>query len=671
MGNETMTLDLLRRRTGVDTRDVGYSRKIRRSVAAFALAVTLAPLAAQAQPTTGRFEFPSLFDTPEDRTGSSEQTRQAAYAPATQTARSGSVLSASDEDTYRQIFRAQERGSWSEADRLLSRLQDRSLMGYVLSQRYLHPATRASYEELRDWLTQYRDLPQAESIRKLAEQRVKGVKGNKGRALSLPTPTWDGLTGSGGAGDVHAESSGLEGSYSSSGDKARAAKLWQRFHQEIRSGSTYNALRLVQAASPGQDMARLDLDRMRSYLAYVLFIEGNDGQALELARQAVNSSGDGVGQGLWAGGLALWRQGNLDEARQWFERLAQAPRTSPWLTAAGAYWAARAALRDHRPDQMGSYLRLAADHPRTFYGLLARRALGLSSRIQWEASALSTSETAALQRANEGRRALALAQVGKTAEAEQELRGLYRSASGDQRDAILRMADLSGMSGLALYLSAIRSRSAGGEAVADAVAGAIANARYPVPTWSPQDGWRLDRALIFAFVRQESAFDPSAQSGAGARGLMQVMPATADLIARKTGSDLGRKDLMSPERNLALGQRYLEHLLTSGDVEGNLFYAAAAYNAGPGNLKKWKDVLATRSGNPQAANDPLLFIESIPMRETRAYVEQVMANMWLYYDRLGQHAPSLDSVAAGDWPRYVPQDNVGMAAAPSGSAVTR
>ena len=76
---------------------------------------------------------------------------------------------------------------------------------------------------------------------------------------------------------------------------------------------------------------------------------------------------------------------------------------------------------------------------------------------------------------------------------------------------------------------------------------------------------------------------------------------------------------------------------------------AAAYNGGPGNLAKWQNHVG-------ADIDPLLFIESLPSRETRLFIERVLANFWIYRQRLGQETPSLDQVAAGTWPRYHPLD---------------
>jgi soluble lytic murein transglycosylase-like protein len=175
---------------------------------------------------------------------------------------------------------------------------------------------------------------------------------------------------------------------------------------------------------------------------------------------------------------------------------------------------------------------------------------------------------------------------------------------------------------------------------------------YPVPPWSPRDGFRLDRALIYAFMRQESSFDPQARSPDGARGLMQLMPATASALDRKREfRGDARDELFDPALNLSLGQRYLAELLASRRVRGDLLRLAVAYNAGPGNLGNWERLM-------DYGGDPLLFIESLPTLETRLFAERVLANLWIYRVRLGQPTPSLDALAADRWPAYEPLDAV-------------
>ena len=126
------------------------------------------------------------------------------------------------------------------------------------------------------------------------------------------------------------------------------------------------------------------------------------------------------------------------------------------------------------------------------------------------------------------------------------------------------------------------------------------------------------------------------------------MPMTASFIARDRrlkGSKKNRDILFDPKTNLSLGQKYIHILLNDKAVKGDLFKLLAAWNGGPGNLNKW-------IRNVKYGNDPLLFIESIPSKETRIFVERVLTNYWIYQSRFGNDSHSLDLVAKGKWPSY-------------------
>jgi soluble lytic murein transglycosylase-like protein len=151
-------------------------------------------------------------------------------------------------------------------------------------------------------------------------------------------------------------------------------------------------------------------------------------------------------------------------------------------------------------------------------------------------------------------------------------------------------------------------------------------------------------------MRAESGFDPEAESHAGARGLMQVMPATAQEIASRSQLELADWDgVFEPATGIALGQAYLDQILRLPWIGDNLMFAAIAYNAGPGRVAEWCKDLGFN-------HDPLLFLESIPLRETRIYVKKVLTNYWTYRDRLGQPLPSLKALAGNAWPIYQPLD---------------
>jgi len=155
----------------------------------------------------------------------------------------------------------------------------------------------------------------------------------------------------------------------------------------------------------------------------------------------------------------------------------------------------------------------------------------------------------------------------------------------------------------------------------------------------------VEDAWLRAIAHAESGFRADAVSNKGAQGVMQLMPATAAEYGVSS-----KPELRDPETSIGIGQEYIADLLKMDTVGNNLFMLAAAYNAGPGNLQKWK------SASRHVDDDPLFFIETMPSRETRLFIERVMANYWIYQNRLGQSTSTLDAVASGASPIYDRQD---------------
>ena len=539
------------------------------------------------------------------------------------------ILSDEDVALYRRIFALQVGGQWKAADRLVAKLTDRLLMGHVLAQRYLHRTKyRTRYKELKAWMAKYADHPDAGRLYKLALRRkpknwlapkppVRGYLYGNGRyAAGLPgPPPRRGLTRT---------------------QRRKVAGYKRQLRRLLRSGWTKAAKRLLETKELRRLFSTAEYDQARGRLGARYFADGRDEWALRWAGEAADRSGRYITEAHWTAGLAAWRLRRYDDAGHHFEAVAAQGAGSPWMISAAAFWAARTHLVNRRPENVNRWLGVAGAYPRTFYGLLARRVLGLPMPFRWTVPPLENGAVEAVSASPAGRRAVALIRIGEERRAERELRGLAtRSEPGLQR-VILALASRADMPALAVRLDAMLFPRGGG----------YDGAAYPMPRWVPEGGFRIDRALIYALVRQESGFNPMAKSWAGARGLMQLMPRTASFVARDRryrGSK--RRALFSPEVNLALGQKYIEILLKDPKIKGDLFLLAAAWNGGPGNLNKWR-----RRTNH--LNDPLFFIESIPSRETRIFVERVLANLWIYRDRLGQPRPSLDAIAAGKWPVY-------------------
>ena len=140
----------------------------------------------------------------------------------------------------------------------------------------------------------------------------------------------------------------------------------------------------------------------------------------------------------------------------------------------------------------------------------------------------------------------------------------------------------------------------------------------------------LDPAYVFGLIRQESRFVLDARSGVGASGLMQIMPSTARWTAKKIGLPYSNDAISDRDVNLRLGMSYLKLVLD--DFAGSQALAAAAYNAGPGRPRRWRD---------GPVLEPAAWAENVPFNETRDYVKKVLSNATYYAALLGAEAPSL------------------------------
>ncbi len=539
------------------------------------------------------------------------------------------ILVHADVDLYRQIFGVQEDGDWKTADRLIAGLQDRVLMGHVMAQRYLHPTKyRSKYKELKAWMAQYADHPDARRLYKLARRRQPANWRVPKRPDRLPPRV------------VSESANGIAvpGKRLKRADRRRVRALQRTIRGRLRHGHTLAVKKLIQTGEVKRLFSAAQYDQAKAQLGWGYFSAGRDEWALMWAGQAAGRSGRYLPEAHWTAGLAAWRLNKFDVAAGHFEAVARQDAASPWLVSAGAFWAARARLVNRQPQKVNPLLKTAAAHPRTFYGLLARYMLGEEMGFRWAVPPLAEGIIEKLSAQPRGRRAMALSWVGENRRAERELRNLSAFADDELARGILALASRGSMPSLAVRLDNRLYPNGGG----------FDGAAYPLPAWTPDGGFRIDKALIFALVRQESRFNPKAKSWAGARGLMQLMPRTASFVARdrryhRHGHK--RRTLFKPEINLSLGQRYIEILLADGKIQGDLLLMAAAWNGGPGNLNKWRR-------KTDDLNDPLFFIESLPSRETRIFIEKVLSNLWIYRNRLGQHAPSLDAIAEGRWPVY-------------------
>jgi soluble lytic murein transglycosylase-like protein len=532
------------------------------------------------------------------------------------------VLSAGDLALYRAIFQDQASGNWGAADADIAKLGDKTLLGYVGAQRLLAHNYTARYEQLAAWLQDYNDHPDAPAIYRLAvARRPRGAGGDLTPASFVsqapPSPTFAAARTVTGA------------------DAAQAAELRARLEQMSSDGGFNAAFALLDRKSTVDTLGPQEVELWRGRIR-TQTLEADSQRSVQVPVD-ISAPPDAN----WSAGLAAFTSNNMPEAARRFELVADAApdQASSWTLAAGAFWAARANLLAGNPQKFAPYMKRAALHNRTFYGLVAQKVLGMRIEPDWAVPPLDGAMAKVLSDDKVGHRALALMQLGAATAAERELFSASLDADPQFIEAVLALADKAVLPSLSIRVGNAawdqRHRLKGYD-----------GAMYPLPPWQPLSGFSLDKALVYAFMRQESAFNPKARSISGAMGLMQLMPGTARLVTNKYAPETAGANPFDPSANISLGQAYLVTLLDS--VDGNLVRAAAGYNGGPGNVMRWDSTL-------NASQDPLLYVASIPLNETRDYVQRVLANYWLYEIRLGLPTPSLDQIAAHDWPRYVAQ----------------
>jgi soluble lytic murein transglycosylase-like protein len=446
---------------------------------------------------------------------------------------------------YQRILAMQDEGAFADADQLMARLGDTTLVGPILADRYLNTSYRASSAELLSWYEQYNNEPAAAAIYQLMQKKLPRA--------SLP--------------------------------------LAPQFSLLPEATST--------ALPDNKPAVRFD----------------NPAWAAA-----------------FAAGLAAWQRGDIAAAAPLFIRAANTPGASDDNQAAGAFWAARAALRLQQPEAYLNWLRQAANEDTTFYGMIAGRLLGQGFGPTGIAATLTEADITAVDATPDGHLAFALLQVGEAEQAGLALRALWPDMQADPAlgHAVMAVAARAGLVDVAIAIAG---------QLPDA-ASAIAGARLPLPALHPNGGFTVDPSLVYALARTESGFEPNVVSPAGARGLMQLMPVTANYIARTQGI---ANNISDPSTNLALGQGYIRFLAGQPGISNNLLAILASYNAGQNAAAAWF------GSSPEGA-DPLVILETIPNNQTRHFVHQVLADSWVYAEEIGLRPESLDDLAQGNFP---------------------
>ena len=524
------------------------------------------------------------------------------------------ALSVKETQIFSAIYAAIENKNWVEADRLLDNAPKGPMAAMARAELFLAAGSpKADATELQTLLNDAPYLPQAEQLEKMA------VKRGASDLPSLPGTQRFSYRGSAPKRDLP-------------DNVAAANALREKIQQHIKKDDPVSAEAAVEAASAG--LSAEALTELRYRVAWSYYIENDDANARRVAGIAKASGGEWAVQADWVYALSSWRLKKHDDAFVAFDDVARRAENEE-LKSAALFWSARAAMAVKQPQQVQSRLQNAAAHAETFYGLLAGEALGMepvahrwkkhNDKADWKQ--LSNNENVKV--------AVGLAAIGKDDLADQTIRHQAKIGSPEQHDALARLAGTLGLPATQLWMGHYGPRGRDAEMLS----------RYPYPNWTPAGGWRVDPSLAYAHALQESQFKTSVISPAGARGLMQVRPGTAQDMARDKGMAFRAADLDRPAMNLEYGQSYMEKLRDMNATGGLLPKVIAAYNAGPAPVIRWNSEIKDQG-------DPLLFMESIPYWETRGYVAIILRNYWIYEGQKGTNGGSMTGMAQYLWPRF-------------------
>ena len=419
---------------------------------------------------------------------------------------------------------------------------------------------------------------------------------------------------------------GGDGATSAAGAASDPGYLYNRSRELRLEGSPGSAVRMI---ADGPQLASLPFDRTL-WIAELLSVARSAGRSdsVRIATRAQEAFAPGEDISgmeyklrddytslMWLGGTnALWHLGDGASAGPLFYQYGAAARTSQ-TRSKGFFWAGEAYRRAGMTAEANRHFELAAEYHDRFYGLMALERLGRA--IPEYAAAPAGQPT------DEERRAFLAAPITRaTAEVARDApwaTGIrfYRSIS-DQAETLgehLLVAELArdiGRRDLAVNLS--------DAAAADGHSG-FTRIGFPTLQTPPGANW----TMIHAIARQESQFAENAISHAGARGIMQFMPATAQEEARRAGVQYSASALINdPQYAMRLGSNHIERLIRYYD--GSYPLAIAAYNAGPGNVNRW----LRENGDPRVTGDWLRWIEEVGFFETKNYIHRVVENAVVY-----------------------------------------
>lgn len=409
--------------------------------------------------------------------------------------------------------------------------------------------------------------------------------------------------------------------------------VYERIRWRRRKGKDDDAIKLLEKY-PGDGAHPEKWWFERASLARRALHKGHVSDAYRLVKgHKLVERGADLAEAEWmAGWIALRFLNDFDVALDHFVRMYQSV-SYPVSLARGAYWAARAAEALKKPKITKMWLTTAAQYPTTYYGQLAHAKLYPGKALVLPKDPTVTPDYVKRFNNSELTKAVRiLFEIGNKDKLTPFIMAL-KDIDNNPKWRLLT-ASLAHTNGRPdLSISVAKKSAQDGPMLIQAGYPTLSPPKVPGKQNKMDNGDRpVEIPLVLAMIRQESAFRTMAKSHANARGLMQLMPGTANLVAKQVRMRYSRKKLMTdPAYNLKLGQAYIADLLRQFD--GSYVLALAAYNAGPARAKQWSRL----NGEPgEAGVDVVDWVELVPFDETRNYIQRVMENLQVYRHRLSQ-----------------------------------
>ena len=538
------------------------------------------------------------------------------------------VLSTQDIKIYEKIINLQSIGNWNEVESLSKSLQNKLLEGYLNYEKLMHPNKhRASYDELLDWLLKYNDYP-AVMKRRVFRLMQRRAKNNNQRNVFQYPRYGNYLRGYGEVNYYKKNSMKLVKGVNYIREKSKIKNA-------ILENNDKNLSRIFKSQPTLQEM-RINLAKP---IVNNTYFSGNVQKSMKLYTTIISSVHHNDSEFLYRAGINAYRIEKYKLASSYFEKCLYSKNIvktyeDKWLFTSCSYWLARLTIK--KSDKI-ALLKKASSYPRTLYGQLALEKLNIKQTFNWEQNSIKKSKI--YENISDDisfKRMVALVELKLYDKADLELRNLYSKLGNKYKEELYFLSEK-------LNLAAAQMRL--GAKFYNQNKSIYLSGLYPTPNWTLEAGYIFDKALLFALIRRESAFNFKAKSSKGARGLMQLMPRTASKIKkdyRLRYSNVHK--LYSLQLNLELGQKFLSQLITNPKTNNSLLETLIAYNAGISRLKDWKKIYS--------GDDPLLFIESIPIRETRWFVKYILTDLWIYRDKMKQEKPTRRLLAKEKWPKY-------------------